>query len=349
MPTCGIVTFRLSEHDGVSAVIRQWRRVLEDLGLTTLTIAGSGEADHILPGLAIGASAPPTASELTAALDTCDFILVENIGTIPLNLSASLLLLKCLRGRPAVFHHHDPPWQRPQHGHIRDLPADDPAWSHVVINDFTKAQLEALEFSVTRIYNAVDSDLPAGNRSQTRQQLGVADDELLVVHPTRAIRLKNIPAAIALTEKLGGVYWLVGPAEEDYQETLTQLLADAQCRIITTSNNQLADPMGDMYAACDLVAYPSIWESFGIPPIEAAMRQVPAVVGDYPIAEEQRSLGMRWPYPWETKELKQLLAGQPTGQLAELLEHNRATAIKHFSQTVIAKQIEDFLKQINWL
>ena len=349
MPTCGIVTFRLSEHDGVSAVIRQWRRTLDELGLATLTIAGSGEADHILPGLDIGASAPPTPTELAAALEGCDFVLVENIGTIPLNLPASLLLLECLRGRPAVFHHHDPPWQRPQHGHIRAIPANDPAWSHVVINDFTKSQLEALGFSATRIYNAVDGDLPAGNRSQTRQQLGVAEGELLVVHPTRAIRLKNIPAAIALAEKLGGTYWLVGPAEEDYQTTLTQLLADAQCRTITASNSQLGDPMGDMYAACDLLVYPSIWESFGIPPIEAAMRQVPAVVGDYPIAQEQRSLGMRWPYPWETKELKQLLAGNPAGELAELLEHNRATAAKHFSQTVIAEQIKEFLLRINWL
>ena len=66
--------------------------------------------------------------------------MVENLCTIPLNLPAARAVARALRGRRAVLHHHDPPWQRPAWAHVTELPPDDPAWRHVTINRLTEAQ-----------------------------------------------------------------------------------------------------------------------------------------------------------------------------------------------------------------
>ena len=89
--------------------------------------AGDGPVDRFVPGLAADASDPPTEPEVTDALADADLVVVENLCTIPLNLPASRVVARVLRGRPAVLHHHDPPWQRPHFAHVTELPPTDPA------------------------------------------------------------------------------------------------------------------------------------------------------------------------------------------------------------------------------
>lgn len=345
MTTCGIISFRFSHFDGVSRVSDIWQKILTGFGFDTIKIAGGGEADRLIPGLDIGDSRPLSSGELQKALSDCELVLVENIGTIPLNLPASLQLLDLLAGRPAIMHHHDPPWQRHQHGHIRSLPRDDPAWQHVVINDFTKFQMEELGFSVTRIYNPVEISHTKSDRDSIRSMMGVAEDKLLVVHPTRAIRLKNIPGAIAFTEKIGGIYWLAGPPEENYSATLSNIFENATCRIIDNQALNFTESSQALYKAGDILIFPSFWESFGIPPIEAAFHKVLTVVGDYIIAEEMRRLGFSWFYPWETQKVVDFLKSKD----ANILENNRKIAEQNFSVEVIAKQIYKLLDNQKWL
>jgi glycosyltransferase involved in cell wall biosynthesis len=44
--------------------------------------------------------------------------------------------------------------------------------------------------------------------------------------------------------------------------------------------------IADLYAACDLFVFPSIWETFGLAAVEAAMVGLPMVVADLPALRE---------------------------------------------------------------
>ncbi len=342
MPVCAIVSFRLGLSDGVSVIAAGWQRALTDLGFVVTTVAGEGPVDRLLPGLAIGATEPPADDELRAAFDGADVVVVENLCTIPLNLPAARAVGRVLAGRPAVLHHHDPPWQLPQHAHVTELPLDDLAWRHVVINDTTRDEFAQRGLDATRIYNGFDTDPPHGDRDAVRRMVDVEPDERLLVHPVRAIPRKNVPAAIELAEALDATYWLVGPAEDGYESTLAELLAAARCRVI---HERSPETVHNAYAAADAIAFPSIREGFGNPPIEAALHRRPVAVGHYAAADELRAYGFEWFDPDEPDVLDAFLRA-PDGTL---LEHNRKLAVEHFSHERMAADIARLLDGAGWL
>lgn len=329
------MSFRLGLSDGVSVVAARWGRILERLGHRVLTVAGEGPVDRLLPGLAIGAPEPPDTNELVVALADVDLVVVENLCTIPLNLPAACATAAVLVGRPAVLHHHDPPWQRERFAHITELPPDDAAWRHVTINRLTEGQMAARGIRATTIYNPFETDTPPGDRTGTRRRLGVAGDELLVAHPVRAIARKGIGRAVRICEDLGATYWLTGPTEEGYEPTLTRILAGAGGRVLRCP----APSHADIYAAADAVVFTSLWEGFGNPPVEAAVWRRPAIVGRYPVAEELRSLGFNWFDPDDLDSLRRYLATGGT----EVLEGNRRVIEQHLSTEVIGTQIAALL------
>ncbi len=327
--------------DGVSIVADQWARTLSGLGFDIRTVAGEGPVDLLVPGLAIDASAAPSVDEVAAALAEADLVVVENLLSIPLNLEASSVVADVLRDRPAVLHHHDPPWQRERFAHITELPVDRPAWRHVTINQLTRDQMADRGIEAVTIYNGFETDVAEGDRVATRHSLGVDDTELLVGHPVRAIPRKNIPAAVALCEQLGATYWLLGGAEEAYDAELTRILAGATCRVVHRPM-----PHGpDLYAAPDLIAFPSTWEGFGNPPVEAAIHRRPTAVGPYPVAAELRSLGFEWFDADDVAPIEAFLATPDE----DLLDRNRRTAVKHFSTAVVAEQVTGLLDDAGWL
>ena len=341
-PRCAIVSFRLGFADGVSVVAATWQRALIDIGFTVRTVAGEGPVDVIVPGLAIGAdTTPPTPDELGAAFDSCDLVLVENLLSIPMNLAASRATRDALRGRPAILHHHDPPWQRARYADVTELPPDDPQWLHITINELTRLQMIDRGFAATTIYNAFDTAEPTGDRNATRSAMGFGSDERVVVHPVRAIARKNIPAALRIAEALDATYWLSGPTEEGYEDELARILAGATTRVV----HHRCDDRPGLYAAADIVAFPSLWEGFGNPPIEASIHHRPAFVGDYPVAAELRAMGFRWWHPDDIAAARSWFRDPSP----DLLAHNAAVARAHLSYERFVEHLSEVLDRQGWL
>ncbi len=233
MPTAALVSFRLGRPDGVSVVAESWRRALIELGFDVTTVAGVGAADRLVTGLAFDSTDPPSARELEAAINGADVVIAENILSIPLNLAASWVVAHTLKGREAIVHHHDPPWQVAAHRDVTELPIHDDAWRHVVINHRTQREMAERGFTSTVIYDAFDL-APRRAIAGPPARLDVADDERLLLHPVRAIPRKNIPGALALAEAVGGTYWLPGPAEDGYGPTLELIAQATTARVIRT-------------------------------------------------------------------------------------------------------------------
>jgi glycosyltransferase involved in cell wall biosynthesis len=342
VPLVAIVSFRLGGPDGVSVVADHWGEVLRRLGLAVRTVAGTGRADRLLPGLAMDAApGPELAGELAGALDGADLVVAENVCSLPRNPAAAEALAGLLAGRPAVIHHHDLPWQRPELGELPGWPPDDPAWCHVTINELSRKQLADRGIAATTVYGGFPEPGP-GRRDLARERLGVAPGRRLLLQPTRAIARKNVPAGLAMAEALGADYWLTGPDEDGYGPELARLLAAATCRAHRRLPAGLT--MDDAYAACDAVALPSTWEGFGAPLIEASLRRRPLAVGDFPVAAELAAFGFTW-FP----------AADPAPLLAFLdhpdpavLEGNAEVARRHFSMDALTGQLADLLEAAGW-
>ncbi|MGH9044605.1 MAG: glycosyltransferase [Acidimicrobiales bacterium] len=325
MRRCAIVSFRLGGTDGVSIEAEKWGLALVDLGFEVTTVAGEGPVDVLVEGLGIGGGTP-TAAALDDAIGDAELVVVENVCSLPLNPGAARAVAIACRGRPAILHHHDLPWQRSGSHHC--APPTDPLWRHVTINELSRHELSRRGIEATTIYNRFDTNAMPGQRDQTRVRLGVGTGERLVLQPTRAIGRKNVAGGVSLAERLGASFWLPGPVEDGYGPELEKILARARCPVLREPV-PLKGPwsMADAYAAADVVVLPSSWEGFGNPTLEAAVHKRPLCVGHFPVARELVTFGFRW-FPLDDSGQIDRWLDMPD---AGLLDHNWTVADRHFS------------------
>ncbi|MGA2528722.1 MAG: glycosyltransferase family 4 protein [Acidimicrobiales bacterium] len=340
--TLAIVSYRLGGQDGVSVEASKWAWALGELGFEVTTVAGGGAADRLVPGLAMGGEVTDVDSlraQVQDALEGADVVLVENLCSLPLNPVAGRVVAEVLRGRPAILRHHDLAWQRPQLERFGSPPTD-PAWRHVCINARSRRELSARGIKAEVFYNCFDPNPPRGARTQGRAALGIGEDELVILQPTRAIARKNVAGGLRLAIALGAVYWLLGPPEDGYDRELARLVDTARAKTKVILGPALPDAtMADAYAACDVVTLPSTWEGFGNPSVESALHRRPLAIGTYPVGKELRNLGFQWFDADDPAPLARWLARPDEA----LLDRNQAVARALFSLADLPARLRRWL------
>ncbi|MGB8196742.1 MAG: glycosyltransferase family 4 protein [Acidimicrobiales bacterium] len=333
-----LVSFRLGGTDGVAIESAKWEAALTKLGHRVRTVAGAGDADVIIPSLAIDATTPASEHDVRVALGDADLVIVENLASLPLNRDARDALYRVLEGRRALFHHHDLPWQRPHLASVEG-PRDAPLWHHVTINELSRQELLERGIDAVTIMNSFDCEPPRGRRDATRVNLGL-DKERLVVMPSRALPRKNVDGAIGLCEALDAVFWLLGPAEDGYEATLDALLTATDVEV----RRGLPDgyDIHDAYAASDLVVMPSTWEGFGNPVLESVTHRRPLALYPYPVACEIIDFGFRFFDLGDVAAITSFLE-QPD---YDLYAHNLSIALEHFNLAALPGRLGELLESM---
>jgi glycosyltransferase involved in cell wall biosynthesis len=146
-------------------------------------------------------------------------------------------------------------------------------------------------FAIPEAARACFRPLAFAETKEVRRRLGVADDFLLTVGTLEP--RKNLSVLVSAFEEVararpqsktqlviaGGRGWLSGPLFAAIETSLVRQ------RILLTDYLQDED-LRALYASCRVFVYPSLYEGFGLPPLEAMACGAPVIASRIPSLEE---------------------------------------------------------------
>jgi glycosyltransferase involved in cell wall biosynthesis len=245
-----------------------------------------------------------------------DLIIVENAFAIPINIPLGVALVEFVAetGTPTIAHNHDFYWERKRFSvncawdYINQaFPPRHPYIRHVVINSEARNQIAlrrgAAAIIIPNVMNFAEPPPPPDDYSSTvRKDLGIADNEYLILQPTRVVQRKGIEHAIELVNRLARkrvksrlvISHASGDEGDEYEMRVREYSKLMRVNTLfvsgqinddrgRTKNGRKIYRLSDVYPHTDLVTYPSVYEGFGNAFLEAVYFKKPILVNTYSI------------------------------------------------------------------
>lgn len=310
-----------------------------------------------------------------------DVLVAENVLAIPVNVPLGLALSEFIveSGIPTIAHHHDFFWERQRFhssaamDYLRQaFPPLFPNIRHVVINSIAGHQLaERTGASWTLIPNVLNfKNVPPGIDDYTRgfrREIGVDDDTLLILQPTRVVSRKGIETSIELVRRLdhpksalvishesgdeGGDYLRRIEEYAKFMDVDLRLVADRVADTRSTNDGAKKYTLWDIYPHADLVTYPSSYEGYGNAFVEAIYFRRPIVVNRYPVFEADIEplgfdvIAFNHYITGETlDQVRQLIASR--SRLEDMAENNYMLGWRYLSHEMLEEKLASILTEI---
>ena len=304
-----------------------------------------------------------------------EVLIPQNILAIPMHIPLGLAMTEVIAetGLPTIAHHHDFAWERERfvvsavNDYLRAaFPGALPGVEHVVINSMAQKEMaRRCSRSAAIIPNVFDFETPPPGfddyNRDLRREIGLAENDWLILQPTRVVQRKGIEHAIELVRRLNDpraklvISHPAGDEGNAYMQMLTDRIEDAkidvrfiaervgETRGLTAAGRKIYT-LFDIYPHADLVTYPSHYEGFGNAFLEAIYFGKPIVVNSYAVfARDIDPLGFK------TIEMSQLVTREVVNQTHEVLANrqlredwaktNYELGLKYFSYTVARRKL----------
>lgn len=306
-----------------------------------------------------------------------DVLVPENALAIPVHVPLGLAISEFLAETQmqAVAHHHDFYWERIRFSvnAIPDFldnafPCRLPNLKHACINQQAQEQLSLRKgVSSELIPNAFNFEKEPPKlddwSSDFRKEIGLAEDDLIFLQPTRIVPRKGIEHSIRLIKMLNNpkcklvISHDAGDEGYEYQAMLKELAQDegVELHLISDriSEQRQHDKEGrkmytlwDVFLHADFVTYPSLYEGFGNALLEAIYFKKPILINKYWVYEQDIK-----PKGFQLIEMDGYVTRENVSEVNELLNnevkrnamvtHNYELACQHYGYASLKKRLSN--------
>lgn len=342
---------------GVERVMEEHARLFAEHGhrVTVLALRG-GETVVLQPD---HASADVQFAALRPVLAVQDVVFIHNVLTMPFHPGLTGALWRAMDEMPRVRFVawvHDVAACNPDYpGTAAIFSQAHPHCEYVAVSPLRARQFaEATGSPADRcavIPNGIDPARVLGlpeNLAAFARRRELLDGRMLLLHPTRLVRRKNVELSIALAREFAGrgtpATVLVTAAEDPHDrasialgEKLRRECATDGCVIFGGDLPVIGgEELAGLYRLADALLFPSRSEGFGLPLLEAAMHRLPVFCSDIePLRDRLRETAVLFPPDAEASRVATLIEERLAASPAF---RERRRVLREYSWSAIYRQ-----------